>query len=311
MPEDVYRKMISVLSDGAMGLKHVYFNQGEANADHINNSVKILGNFGQGNGNQFSGGICFGLAMLYLGCNSPGGRKQWTTQQAVIRELKSGVNGAGNAPGLLKAIAEAYVRQEKARVIEKSLVTTDADQSSAETAYDNVTKAYNTELKKYMQSNAVDEDTAIRDKLLMNFSLKPDAKGKNYFPCELELDYSFKKYGYGPKFTKSSVDGLLDVAMKRNSYCLIDYQIPFVGGHQMASVNTGGTTYFFDPNYGVVSTTFRSGLRTFLAHTIPFLYLFKGINNKKSSTEYVASDPLGSNYYKQLSMTMNVYRYKA
>jgi len=113
---------------------------------------------------------------------------------------------------------------------------------------------------------------AIRDQLVANFSLKPgprhddDGVRQNYKKITLAIEKA-GFYDYKNHLQESDLATLLSFVGEKNTFSLFSYEVPFVGGHQMAFWSDGSRTSFFDPNFGVISFSWQSGLKTFLSNT--------------------------------------------
>lgn len=156
---------------------------------------------------------------------------------------------------------------------------------------------------------------AIRDHLVANFSLKPDPRHasngvrQNYRTFTLDLA-SGKEFGdHKNHFEESQTKALVDFIGKKGTYSLIGYEWPMVAGHQMAATADGSRLHFFDPNFGVVSFSFHTGMTTFLSRALPFFYLWKGQGGQKSSTTFMSQSVFGQNQWTRTQLDLEVYRY--
>jgi hypothetical protein len=75
---------------------------------------------------------------------------------------------------------------------------------------------------------------------------------------------------YKNHLEESGVATLLSFVGEKNTFSLFGYELPFKDGHQMAFWSDGSRTRFFDPNFGVMSFLWHSGLNAFLACYLAF-----------------------------------------
>ncbi|MFO7180142.1 MAG: YopT-type cysteine protease domain-containing protein [Pseudomonadota bacterium] len=119
MGKDVYTQVVRNLAEGCMGLRYAYFSQDMLDGDAMERDFAILGDFKGKDGNPWKGGICFGLSVLYLACCTPTGRSTWKTPEALMSEFADALSGTNESAGMLRAIAQAYVRQKGASIMRR------------------------------------------------------------------------------------------------------------------------------------------------------------------------------------------------
>lgn len=300
-------QLINRFAKGCYGLEYSYFEQG-AEKD-MAKLMHVLGDFKGKEKNAFDGGICFGLAVMYLACNTPAGRRQWPNQAAIMDEFQRGIDGAGRSPSMLHAIAEAFVRQKKASVISKNYRQT-LDEVDDDKVYAPRKAAYEKTLLDYQANRGSgNEKTAIRDQLLANFSLQPSPAGRHArnFPISV-APAADSAYDYKNHLNLAELGEMISFVGQRNTFSLISYEQVLKGGHQMAVLGASHGLYFFDPNFGVVYLSFASGMTTFLSRFLPFLYMYKRTQQKNSSY-FLAAKAIPFRDWDSLSLTFNVYRY--
>lgn len=385
--QDKYTKIVQRLAKGCMGLRYSYFNQGTMDAEGMKRDLLILGDFQGKDQNPFSGGICFGLAVMYLAGSSPKGRSTWASSDALMAEFDKAIKLAPESQGMLQSVAQAYVRQKQAGIMRrgdvanpqvlacrgcgrqyptnltltecmrcgsKNLETKSLRQEDVaalaklhgmtperlneqryEKSHATTQGAYTKTLERF-RANARDNGRvgleldghstpykhAIRDQLMANFSFKPspahDAAGvrRNHqtFPLELAADAD-EFLDYKPHFKERGVKALVDFCGAKGSFSLISYERMMVGGHAMALWSDGSRTRFFDPNFGVISFSFQSGMVTFLSRYLPFLYCWKGARDgssgdyKRSSETFMSSARIANIHWSYSTLDIDVYRY--
>jgi hypothetical protein len=116
-------------------------------------------------------------------------------------------------------------------------------------------------------------------------------------------------FTYKNHLKASDVSSLVSFVGEKNTFSLFGYEKAFVGGHQMAFWSDGSRTRFFDPNFGVVSFAFQSGLKTFLSRYLPFLYYWKGTSAGRKSSVFMGASTIENRDLSWTTLDFDVYRY--
>jgi len=322
--KSTFDPLIRKFAAGCHGLEYTYFEQ---NAERdMAKLMHILGDFPKKEDNPFDGGICFGLAAVYLGCNTPVGKKTWPSQAAIMDELLRGIDG--RSASMLHAISEAFVKQKKASVISKNYHKTLLEENDKKLMAGQRTAYEQTLLDYRANKGAATEKIAIRDQLLANFSLKASPPGRNMREFKLDLAENDSDQiqrearkgvnlgKYKPHYDLRQMAALVEFVGQRNTYSMISFEQIMKGGHQMAAVGASHGLYFFDPNFGVVYLSFASGMTEFLARFLPFLYFSKrgtslGNGKTRNGDYYRNAKSTDSPDWASTSVTFEVYRYAA
>lgn len=304
--EEAYKLVTKILSNGAMGLEYVHFDQDQVNDQHIHKSLKIIGDMGQGyaDSNIWDKGICFGLSSIYLGCTA--NPVKWKSKEKVIDELKNGVCKFGCAPGakvMERNIASAFVAQKEASLIDRSKANK-ATIKDAKEANQKVSLAITERVNKGLSAN---RKAAIRDHLLEPFGLVPSPKGKNVKIFELKLD-SKGPQNFKPQLSWNSISPLVEHIAQKDVFSLVSLKVGMMG-HETAALGDKYGAYFFDPCYGQVKTGFNRGMKMFLQHAIAFFHIYQP-GGDKSSTTFMNQSKIPASHFAQWNIKATVYQYK-